>query len=362
MKRAVRTRLIEERKRQQWSQQQVADLIGTTRHNISRWEASLTTPGPYFRAKLCSLFGKQANELALLPEDQSLSTGVDKQSATSTPHAPAAEDLWHVPYPRNPFFTGRETLLQRLHAQLHREQSMALAQSWAISGLGGIGKTQIALEYSYRYRQDYTAIFWLSAATRETLLSGLVRIGEQLRLPEKDEREQNQIVLAVKTWLSTHQGWLLVIDNADEATVVRDILPLERPGYLLLITRAQALGSLAQKIEVETMGIVEGTLFLLRRARLLAPDATLDGVSPEQLAIAEAIAREMDLLPLAIRAAFPDAGTSMQQLNRRVYAEVRRGGNPTLSGRQRPERIRLLPAGRATLQASTEHPGTRVQS
>ena len=79
-----------------------------------------------------------------------------------------------------------------------------------------------------------------------------------------------------------------------------DIIPMEYSGHLLLTSRAQALGSLAQQIEVETMGIVEGTLFLLRRAKLLTPGASLDQVSEDCLATAEAIVLEMDFLPLAL--------------------------------------------------------------
>ena len=63
MAKAARVRLIEERKRRQWSQQEVANLLGTTRHNVSRWESGTTTPGTYFRARLCELFGKSLRTL-----------------------------------------------------------------------------------------------------------------------------------------------------------------------------------------------------------------------------------------------------------------------------------------------------------
>src|SRR5690348_13140003 len=62
----ARTQLVEARKRQQWSQQEVADRLGTTQHNVSRWERGETRPGAYFRAKLCALFGMSAEELDLL--------------------------------------------------------------------------------------------------------------------------------------------------------------------------------------------------------------------------------------------------------------------------------------------------------
>jgi tetratricopeptide (TPR) repeat protein len=177
---------------------------------------------------------------------------------------------------------------------------MTLAQSWAINGLGGIGKTQIVLEYAYRYRQNYRFVFWTSAATRETLLADLVNIADLLQLPERAEQDQKKVLIAVKKWLATHQEWLWILDNADDIAMVRDFVPLEQPGHLLLTSRAQALGSLAWGIEIEAMDMVESTLFLLRRAKLLTPDAFLDQVPKDQLAAAEAIVLEMGLLPLAL--------------------------------------------------------------
>src|SRR5712691_6738201 len=62
-----RWRLIEARNLRDWSQHEVADRIGTTTVNISRWERGITKPGPYFRRKLCALFGKSEEELDLVP-------------------------------------------------------------------------------------------------------------------------------------------------------------------------------------------------------------------------------------------------------------------------------------------------------
>src|SRR6266700_5516954 len=109
--------------------------------------------------------------------------------------------LWNVPLQRNPFFTGQDDLLSQLATTLQSEQKTALTQPQAISGLGGIGKTQLALEYAYRHRQDYHAVLWGRADTTEALISTFVNIAHLLDLPQKEEPDQMVIVEAVKAWL-----------------------------------------------------------------------------------------------------------------------------------------------------------------
>ncbi len=208
--------------------------------------------------------------------------------------------LWNVPYRRNPFFTGREGILTNLHDQLHKERATALTQPQAISGLGGVGKTQIATEYAYRYRDEHQAVLWVGAATRDTLIADLVALAGPLGLPERNQQDQNSVVAAVKRWLSNNARWLLILDNADDLSMISEFLISGDNGYVLLTTRAQAMGRLAQSIEIEKMEPEEGTLFLLRRASALAPDAQLDQATREDRAKAEVIVQIMDGLPLAL--------------------------------------------------------------
>src|SRR5215470_2414641 len=105
--------------------------------------------------------------------------------------------IWHIPYQRNPYFTGREDILSQLHRTLHAENAVALSHPQGISGLGGIGKTQTALEYAYRYRAEYDAVFWVRADSVASLTSSLVELAHVLQLPERDEKDQEIIVQAV---------------------------------------------------------------------------------------------------------------------------------------------------------------------
>ena len=115
------------------------------------------------------------------------------------------------PYPQNLLFIGHEDLLAQLATTLHTGQPTALSQPQAISGLGGIGKTQLALEYAYRRRQEYQAVLWALADTREALTSSYLAIATLLNLPEKDEPERpcgcrRQELAAHSYRLAAHPG------------------------------------------------------------------------------------------------------------------------------------------------------------
>jgi len=207
---------------------------------------------------------------------------------------------WNVPYRRNPFFTGREELMQRLHTLLRQEKAAALTQSLVLSGLGGIGKTQTAVEYAYRYAQQYASIFWLNADTMEGILSSYATLAALLELQEQQEPDQQKVVAAVNRWLSTHRDWLLIVDNVEEREMVASVLPTSPEGSLLFTTRRQSLGTLAYPLEVERMSQEEGTRFLLYRSRRLSLDEPLDACSFADVMEAGKIVAEMEGLPLAL--------------------------------------------------------------
>jgi tetratricopeptide (TPR) repeat protein len=228
------------------------------------------------------------------PTSPATSQGSSFPGPRVLPHA------WNVPFRRNPFITGRESVFTELHALLHAGTTTALAQPPAISGLGGIGKTQTAVEYAYRFRDDYQFVLWVQANAQETLLTGVVKLATQLNLPEQNEQEQQVVVHAVLQWLETHRRWLLIFDNADDLAMLQDYLPQGNQGHILVTTRAQAMAGLARKVELVTMGRNEGSVLLLRRAGLLAPGSTLENASAADRGLARDIVQELGGLPLAL--------------------------------------------------------------
>jgi tetratricopeptide (TPR) repeat protein len=201
---------------------------------------------------------------------------------------------WTVPYPRNPFFTGREKILEALRAALESKGRAAL------SGLGGVGKTQTATEYAYRHRKEYQSVFWVRAESRDTLLPDFVAIATALRLPESAAQKQEEAVAAAQRWLEAGPGWLLVLDNADDLALAREFVPRDTEGHILLTTRAQATSVIAERVEIQKMEAGEGALFLLRRAGIIPRDAPASAASEGDRQLAEQISRELGGLALAL--------------------------------------------------------------
>ncbi len=315
----VGQRLRQERERRNWSQQMLAHKIGTTVLNINRWEHDKTLPQPYHREKLCNIFDMGVEELF----------GERRNEATSLP-------LGRIPYLRNLYFTGREEALTALRSALIRQSAAGLTQRQAISGLGGVGKTQIVIEYAYRYADTYEALFWVRADSLDLLISDFLTIAAMLNLPERDQQNPQEIVQAVKQWLARHEQWLLIFDNADQLGLVSEFLPSDGKGHVILTTRAQATGTIAEQIDINRMGQEEGTLFLLRRMKLLKGDDSLEMVSETIRTSAQVIVETVDGLALAIDQAgayIEETGCSLMDYlefyqTRRNHLLLMRGRDP----------------------------------
>ena len=194
---------------------------------------------------------------------------------------------------RNPYFTGRDDLLEQIRATLESDGRVAL------SALGGLGKTQIAVEYAYRYRDCYKHVLWSRAESRDSLESHFLTLATLLKLPEKDEMDLHLIVAALRRWLENNNDWLLILDNADDLALAREFIPRNANGHVLLTTRAYATGQIPG-VEIQEMEQGEAALFLLRRTKAITRVAQLNAATDQDRTLAEEISKLLDALPLAL--------------------------------------------------------------
>ncbi|KAH6842416.1 hypothetical protein B0I37DRAFT_196979 [Chaetomium sp. MPI-CAGE-AT-0009] len=135
-------------------------------------------------------------------------------SATSQPNE--LGPVFLIPYAENKSFVGRTELLRNLQELLFKDDSPTRV---ALFGLGGIGKTQIALQYAYWVQHELgdVSVFWVHAASAEQFEKAYTAIAKECQIPGHDNRAANMLEL-VKDWLERkYRGrWLMVIDNADD--------------------------------------------------------------------------------------------------------------------------------------------------
>jgi tetratricopeptide (TPR) repeat protein len=273
------------RKRRRFTQKQLAQRLGVHYNTISSWE--LGTYLPETRGLVLEL----ARHLDL--NEQETRQLLEASLTALSPY-------WNIPYQRNPFFTGRDTILCQMYRILHYQKDTLVSHSCTLSGLGGIGKTQTSIEYAYRYANDYSAVFWIESQTYERIISSFITIANMLNLPEKKLQEHSHVVDAVIHWLNKHVQWLLIFDNVEDIALVKQFLPATLRGSLLFTSRRQAFELTTLVLTLGPLTLEEGMHFLLHRARLL--DAT---ISPDQLTQMDTetireIVSTMDGFPLAL--------------------------------------------------------------
>jgi tetratricopeptide (TPR) repeat protein len=203
--------------------------------------------------------------------------------------------LWHVPA-RNPGFTGRETLLGTVRDRL-LSGDRAVVQ--ALHGMGGVGKTQTAVEYAHRFANSYDLVWWIDAERAEL-------IGEQFAVlavalgfaePSADVAAVRRAVLGA---LGERRRWLLVFDNAESPEDIAPWLP-GGAGHVLITSRASRWAEVAAPVEIDVLPRNESVKILQDR---------VEGLTE---ADADRVAAALGDLPLAMAqaAGYMDAtGTS----------------------------------------------------
>ena len=175
----------------------------------------------------------------------------------------------------NPAFTGRDQVLESLHRQL-RASDRAPGVPVVLHGLGGVGKTQIAVEYAHRYQSDYDVVWWVPAEQRDLINPALAKLAGPLRLRAGDSiTDTAQAVRAALRQGNPYARWLLIFDNADEPGELAPFFP-GGPGQVLVTSRAPGWSPVAEQVEIDVFTRGESLEYLRRQVALLSKqDASL---------------------------------------------------------------------------------------
>ncbi|WP_307793371.1 FxSxx-COOH system tetratricopeptide repeat protein [Amycolatopsis sp. MtRt-6] len=198
--------------------------------------------------------------------------------------------VWGSVPPRNPNFTGRRELLRELGERVMSGTTAVLPS--ALHGMGGIGKTQMAVEYIYGHLREYDVVWWIPATEAAQIRVALTELAQALGL--QGSGEANTAIPAVREALRTgrpYRRWLLVFDSAEDVALVRQFFPTNGPGEILITSRNAEWASVARPLEVAVFERSESVELLRRRG-------------PEiDVAEAEQLAERLGDLPLAIEQA-----------------------------------------------------------
>ena len=223
------------------------------------------------------------------------------RSDTQKPALPVVSrgTIHNLPFAPNPLFTGRVTELEALNRGLQQDGTMAVTQTLVLHGLGGVGKTQLAVHYAWKYLHQFEVVLWARGDSPETLDASLAGLASVLRLPEAKEHEQAVQIKAVLAWLGEHERWLVIVDNSDTDFAARAVQDRFRPslrGQLLVTSRLSRWPVTMPDLPLDLFVPEDATRFLMNRVGKAEQYAGDEDA-------ARLLALELGLLPLALEQA-----------------------------------------------------------
>ena len=204
------------------------------------------------------------------------------------PKLPTKQKVFEVLFIRNNDFTGREVILEQLADQLIQEERAAVTQTFI--GQGGVGKTQIALEYAYRHQDDYRFIGWVQSETNALLNNDLEKLGKQL-FPETKFNEPLEAIAALLAWAQQNDNWLLIYDNAENPESINSFIPKGAKGHIIITSRHADWSEIAVELPVKVFDRDESVNYIKKRRPVITDneaDKLADAMGDFPLALSQA--------------------------------------------------------------------------
>lgn len=175
--------------------------------------------------------------------------------------------IFEVPFPQKVTFTGRQHELDAIHEHFTPKETTS-AVPYVITGLGGMGKTQLAVQYAHRHRHEYDLVWWFRSEDSTLLGDDLRDLSLRLNLDIKTVAEQQIYINFVRGWFQkTDIKWLLIFDNAENPDELEPILPSGQTGHILITSRTPHWGHLAKRVSLKPFSKDVSQAFLLERTK-----------------------------------------------------------------------------------------------
>lgn len=200
---------------------------------------------------------------------------------------------------RDRLFTGRDDLVQQIHDGL---RSVAALSTVTVHGLGGVGKTAVAVEYAHRFAHDYDVIWWTAAEQPATVATQLEKLAGRLGLATTDDG----LVYLLLDHLRRRGRWLLIYDNVEDLDQLLDLLPTGGAGHVILTSRHAAGGGRTITVPIDVWPRAESVRFLIRRTAHTEAKSLND------------LAELLGDLPLALE----EAGAFLEETSEDLYGYV----------------------------------------
>lgn len=224
-------------------------------------------------------------------DDEAVAMALAELDSAAAPRFPGLRPGIQSLLSRNEDFTGRAEELGKLRQRLlARRGSERDSSAQVLRGFGGVGKSQLAREYAYRYLADYDVVWWIPAERPSSIITELAALARRLELDLRGSLNETDAAMAARNALTQgvpYGRWLLILDNAEDPDSLREFLP-QGDGHVIITSRNQVWNRAATELEVDVFTPEESVAHLRRRVK---------GMEPGE---ARRLAQTLGDLPLAV--------------------------------------------------------------